>query len=672
MFSALITSLRTLNQLLNAGIAITAFSLLLYALSFNLRDRVARSLALILLCVVIVFVADSIASVTQEAAQLEFILRLQWIGIVFLPAAYLHFSDAILATTGRPSRGRRRLAVRLVYALSFLFLAALPFSLLAGPLVQTVQPAPHLERTWLTLIFTIYYVVVIGVAGINLVRAYRRTVTRASRRRMAYLLAGALAPALGSYPYLLFGSGFAARHTLSFWIFATLGNLLVSALLVSMAYGAAFFGVQWPDRVVKRRLFKWLMRGPVTASTVLAITTIVRRVGENFGNSYSAAVPVVMAGSILIMEHLITLAAPFWERWLLYGGDRREIEQLQTIEERLLTSGDLRQFLEAILAAACDRMQSSAGFAAGLGVQGLELIVTLGGADQFEKEDLSNNLLAEVENNHLNEELFSWGDFWLVPLYAQQELQGEPLGEQPSTLVGLLGVRHSTENSLDEEQAEALSILAQRAALALDDRRAQQQAFTSLEALTPSAQLIHRLGAAARYNTGDSLANTLTQPLQSDEARVEDGKLSGWVKDALTHYWGGPKLTQSPLLALKVAQRELDAHDGNPANALRALLRQAIESIRPEGERRFTGEWLLYNILEMKFLEGRKVREVALRLAMSEADLYRKQRVAIEAVAAAIVEMEEKATGEGSGKTVEEISTAKPQERNGSSNERLA
>jgi hypothetical protein len=45
----------------------------------------------------------------------------------------------------------------------------------------------------------------------------------------------------------------------------------------------------------------------------------------------------------------------------------------------------------------------------------------------------------------------------------------------------------------------------------------------------------------------------------------------------------------------------------------------------------------------MKFLEGRKVREVALRLAMSEADLYRKQRVAIEAVAQAIIEMEQKA-----------------------------
>jgi hypothetical protein len=73
---------------------------------------------------------------------------------------------------------------------------------------------------------------------------------------------------------------------------------------------------------------------------------------------------------------------------------------------------------------------------------------------------------------------------------------------------------------------------------------------------------------------------------------------------------------------------------------LRALLRKAVDQVRPEGDRRFTTEWILYNILEMKFIEGRKVRDVAERLAMSEADLYRKQRIAVEAVAKAILTME--------------------------------
>jgi hypothetical protein len=119
-----------------------------------------------------------------------------------------------------------------------------------------------------------------------------------------------------------------------------------------------------------------------------------------------------------------------------------------------------------------------------------------------------------------------------------------------------------------------------------------------------------------------------------------EADLANWVKDALTHYWGGPKLTNSPLIGLHIVRALEREHEGNTSNAVRALLRKAVDQVRPEGERRFTTEWILYNILEMKFIEGRKVREVASRLAMSEADLYRKQRVAVEAVARAIVEME--------------------------------
>jgi hypothetical protein len=55
-------------------------------------------------------------------------------------------------------------------------------------------------------------------------------------------------------------------------------------------------------------------------------------------------------------------------------------------------------------------------------------------------------------------------------------------------------------------------------------------------------------------------------------------------------------------------------------------------------------EWLMYNILELKFVQGMRVRDVAQRLAMSEADLYRKQRLAIEEVARTLSEMEAQET----------------------------
>jgi len=631
MLDLMIKGLQTINELLIAGIAITAFSLLLYALTFNLRDRVARSFAFILLCMVIVSTGEAIASVTNAASEIAFWLRFEWIGIIFLPPAYVHFSDALLETTGRPSRGRRWRMVKVVYIFSVLFLIGLVSGWVVGSLVLNQGPAPYLERTWLTWVFAVYYAGVVGWGWVNIWRAYQRTVTSTSRRRMRYLLLGALAPALGSYPFLLFGPGTATAHPLLFWVAAMLSNLLVSVLLVLMAYAVAFFGVAWPDRVVKRRLFKWLMRGPVTASTVLSVTTVIRRLGDAYDISYQTALPVIMVGTLLLMEHLITLVSPFWERWLFHGGDRDNLQLIQTLEERLLTSGDLRDFLESVLAAVCDRLQITNAFLVTLGNEGSEMLLMLGSQDPFEESELPQDLVQSVSRNGgvgvqrtEYKQLFLWKDYWLVPLYEN--------GEEGEQLFGLLGAGQNQAGSPDEDQVEALRLLARRAAMALQDRQMQQQVFTSVEALTPQVDLIQRLRAAARYDG----VEVLTSPLTS----LDDRDLSRWVKDALSHYWGGPKLSQSPLLRLQIVQRALESHEGNPTNALRAILQDAIERVRPEGERRFTGEWILYNILEMKFMEGRKVRQIAMRLSMSEADLYRKQRVAIEAVAKAIATME--------------------------------
>jgi hypothetical protein len=97
------------------------------------------------------------------------------------------------------------------------------------------------------------------------------------------------------------------------------------------------------------------------------------------------------------------------------------------------------------------------------------------------------------------------------------------------------------------------------------------------------------------------------------------------------------------LLKLKIVEEALWENEGNPAKALRAVLNRAIEALKPEGERHMTtSEWILYNILEMKFIQGRRVRDIAGRLAMSESDLYRKQRVAIEEVAKTLVDMEQR------------------------------
>jgi hypothetical protein len=628
---SLLAGIQTVNQILTAGIAITAFSLFLYALSFNLRDRVARSFAVILLGVVVVFTTEALQTDTVPVWGIELLLKLQWIGIVFLPAAYFHLSDALLVTAGRPSRGRRRVAVWLTYLISVVFLVLLVAGYLLGPLVPDGQPAPHLQRTLWTQAFTLYYVVTMVLAWINFARAYGRMLTRSGRRRMTYLMAGATAPALGSYPYLLYGSAVAAQHPFLFWGASTLINVAVGGLVIVMAYAVAFFGVSWPDRLVKSRLFKWIMRGPVTASAALAVMTVVRRGGTLFGTEYNAFVPLSVVVVVLLLEHAITLASPFWERWLFFGRDRSELMLLQNIEERLLTRGDLQQFLESVLAAVRDHMQSPSAFIAALDGNGLSLIVMAGNRTLLEQENLDDALqvAGQEEGKSRGRHEFIWGDFWILPI--RQRKRGDMDPDEVPSLLGLLGVARRSDQPLDTDQRDAMWLLAERAALALEDRQLQGQLFRSLEDLQPKVDMLQRMRAFSRY---DSRANLLIEELPPET------DLANWVKDALTHYWGGPKLTQSPLIKLHVVQELADEYEGNSANALRALLRKAVDQVKPEGERRFTSEWILFNILEMKFIEGRKVREVASRLAMSEADLYRKQRVAVEAVARAILEME--------------------------------
>ena len=62
----MVAPLLILNQILTAGNTITAFSLLLYALTFNMRERVARSLAVLLACVTIVYFGDVLVATTHS------------------------------------------------------------------------------------------------------------------------------------------------------------------------------------------------------------------------------------------------------------------------------------------------------------------------------------------------------------------------------------------------------------------------------------------------------------------------------------------------------------------------------------------------------------------------------------------------------------------------------
>ena len=93
---------------------------------------------------------------------------------------------------------------------------------------------------------------------------------------------------------------------------------------------------------------------------------------------------------------------------------------------------------------------------------------------------------------------------------------------------------------------------------------------------------------------------------------------------------------------MRIVEERLDANDNVPAKAIRAVLQEAIERLRPSGERSATAsEWVIYNILDFKYIQGQRIRDITRRMAMSDSDYYRKQRVAIEQVAETLSLMEQ-------------------------------
>ena len=635
--AALLSGLATFNRFLVVAEVISAASLLLYSLTFNLRDRVARSWNVLLAAVAIVSLCDVASGVVQSEAAAEVWVRLQWLGIALIPGATLHLSDALLATTGQPSRGRRRWAVRGTYAAGLLAAAvAWTSDFLVGRVVRSVSIVRMTAGPlfpWFTAAFAVLAVWSLVNAG----RAYLRCLTPTTRRRMGYLLLALPVILLGVFPYLLLTSSDELRvNPLLFWVVATGSNFLLTAALVLGAYCVGFFGAPQPDRVVKSRMLQWILRGPVVAWAVVAAYVFVNWLERRFGIDGMLWLPVAMVGVLLLAQFSITVVRLPLERWLFYGGsaDRYDVQRVQHLSERLLTAADLRQFLESVLAASCDTLRITSGFVMQLGERGAELQVQVGSqqlpaaAAADARAALDNSSAAGYQPANL-QGIFHWGEYWLLPL-RELAVEEELDGAQPE-LLGMLGLHVGLAPQVPEEAVLAtLLVLASRAAEALQDRRRQQQLFQSLDVLVPQVESIQRLRAAAAYNGAAALASGRL---------IDNPDVFQWVKDALVHYWGGPKLTSNPLLALRVVKQALQG-DENPAEALRGVLRDAIEYVRPAGQRKYTGDWLLYNILELRFVQRRKSSEVARQLSVSEADLFRKQRVAVEQVARKIAEME--------------------------------
>ncbi len=628
------------NLILASANVIIGFSLLAYILTNNFRSSVARAFSALLSFVILVYVGDIlVANVISPSSTLIW-LRFQWLGIAFVPAACLHFSDALLQTTNSVSR-TRRLAVSTAYA------AGLVFFVLAAATDLVVQDGVTSDRIshlapgpyfgW----FTTYFFVTVLAAVANVFRARQRCLTSTSRRRMTYLTIAILAPGFGVFPYLLVATMSRYPSPDLIFGFSLVGNVAIALMTVLSAYTVAYQGVFMPDRVIKHNLIHYLLRGPLVGSLLLFLMLVIPRVEAILGLPRDTVLIFAVIIGIVLFQVLINLAKPYIDR-LIYRQDRDQVAWIQQLDSRLLTSTDLAQLLENVLIALCDLLRVPSGFIVAMQEGALKIQVLCGPREvasrflkecdwqglvsSFEEKSAQRQVQTSVRQGELRNEDFSLRNgYWLLPLRSKDR----------ASILGILGIEaNGGAPALTFEELTTVAGFVGQAELALEDMHLQQDVFEALQQIVPEIEEIQRWRSAPFYPVPARLERLESNPVYAPD-------FSKVVRDALRHYWGGPDLVNSPLLRTRIARQALQENDGVPARALRAVLSVAIERLRPEGERSMTAsDWVVYNILESKYIQGRAIREIADRMAVSESDFYRKQRAAIEQLAEALVAME--------------------------------
>lgn len=626
-----INTLLNFNLFVSQAILVVTFSLLFYITTRNWTNAVTRATAALLAGVVIVFSGDVLIDKATQPMTRQVLLRAQWLGIVLVPAAYLHLSDALLTSVGIQSL-RRHYAVIVGYiaALIFFGLAATSDVLVRG----TIQTGP-LEQLGAGPLFPLFAIsfALVTLGGLyNIYRARLLHTTVAARRRMTYLGLSVLAPALGVFPYLVIASA-TSPPTWLVLLMAIVTDLGVALLILVLAYSVAYQGALLPDRVVKQDFIRWVLVGPLVGVMIIVCFQVL----PLFENVLGLPRDTILIFGIMIftvlVPNLIDYIRPRLENLLLWQ-DRDQLQLLRRFDRKAFTRTDLRRLLENTLVTICGAMRAERGFVAAYEGDGATVKASVGPRHEIKRFFAEHKLLELLElalhqpsrkRSTIPEEsdFLPVGDYSILPLRA---VSGE--------FLGVVGVACPSPGPTLEVR-RLIGTLAHQMELALENVQLQEQIYGALRGLTPEMETLQQLSAHLENAT----PNTLDQ-IDADVALLPN--FDQLVQDALKHYWGGPKLSESPLLGLRSVRNSLDG-GSSQTKALQTVLRRAIENMRPDDQLDPTAqEWVLYNILHLRFLQGLRIRDIAGKLAMSESDFYRKQRVAVEEVARQLALMEER------------------------------
>ena len=512
------------NLLTSAADVIIAFSLFVYIAARNPYHPVARGFVALMLFVAIVYAGDVLLSRVRDVQTAVLWLRFQWIGIALVPAAYLHFSDALLRTT-RLFSPWRRIATYAAYVIgiAFFVLAVNTDLIVRGDIFFPF--APQFAAGAYFWVFGLYFVVTFGWGLLNTLWARYRCLTPTSRRRMTYLLLSFAAPALGVFPYLLLAGSAQFVTADGVLILSLLGNTGVGSMMVLMAYSVSYYGAIEPDRVVKRNLIKYLIQGPLMGTAAIGLILFVPRIEELFGLPQDSLVIFAAIVSIVLFQIIVSLAKPIldvlsdWE-------DRREVAWLQRLDERLLTHSDQAQLFENILAALCDLLRARQGFVLALEGGQLKLESFVGSRAA---------VLASIHDEDIRQVLNTRsGDFsvrsgvWLRPLFNRS-------GDLALGVMGIVSEQPLDE--LDSREREAIARPTEQAERSLEDRQLQTVIFGALQELRPEIESLQRYRSRTPY---------LTSCDQIDNRRICSTSPSRWLER---------RTVRSPCAMLRISLR---------------------------------------------------------------------------------------------------------------------
>ncbi len=634
------TILEQLNQLLSAAVLIVTFSLLAYIAMQNWRNDIARALLVLLGGVVVVYSGDMLLPLARRSSTLEVLGRAQWLGIAVVPAAYIHLANALLALTDRqPAAHAARRLVYLAYAgsVSFFLLVALGTNLIvrqglpSGPIAQ-FRAGP------LFWVYCLFFVTGAIVTLWAIVQSQRSALTFTQRRRLIYLGATFAAPGIGVFPFLVIGAP-SAVPTSAILVLQAFASLTVAIMVTVMTYSVAFQGVLLPDRLIKQDFLRWWLYGPFIGITIILFMQAIPLLERLLDLPSDTLLTFGVMLMTVLMPIFVGRVKPYLDA-LIYRQDQEEIDYLRNLPRSTFTRTDLRVLLENSLLAVCGALKVDTGFVIAAG-DGAFTIRAICGARYEVKRFVAEYPLAELtpqleqlplrarDSLPPTDAFLSCGGFCLLPLRSPDDL-----------FLGALAVAYPPEQlrrggGLEPETRQLISVLAHQMELALSTTEMQQRIFDALRGLGPEMQSLQQLTSRLEQATPVTLS-------ELDGDVVMHSEFPQLVKDALTQFWGGPKLAESPLLSMRSVRRMLQSQGGSSTRALQAVLRQAISNLRPDSQLDPSAqEWLLYNMLDGRFLQRKTVRDVANRLAMSESDFYRKQRIAIEEVARQLALMED-------------------------------